>query len=114
MVPGVKEAIIKALLDFLYTGEMSVEREDTADLQLLIETLQINPNLISVDMVEDSNDDVVRNSGKEKANIPKHKTNYETQPNEKSSGVKRNIDQESDPEEKKNIPFKKAKCSSEK
>ena len=56
LVPGVKESTVKALLDFLYTGEMSVEREDTADLQLLTETLQINSNLI--DVVEDGSDDV--------------------------------------------------------
>lgn len=116
MVPGVKDTIVKALLDFLYTGEMSVEREDTADLQLLIETLQINPNLISVDMVEDSNDDVARSGDTDEANIPKHemKTNCETKHKEKSCGVKRSNDQESDQEENNCKSFKKAKCSTEK
>ena len=41
-------------LDFLYTGEMKVYREDTSDLQLLIETLQIDPELISVDVINRS------------------------------------------------------------
>ena len=31
---------------------MKVKREDTSDLQLLIETLQINPELISVDVIK--------------------------------------------------------------
>ena len=44
--------VVSALLDFLYTGEMTVDREDTADLQRLIETLQIDPDLITVDIVE--------------------------------------------------------------
>ena len=51
LVPGVKQRVVKALLDFLYTGEMTVKRQDTAELQLLIETLQINPDLITVDVV---------------------------------------------------------------
>ena len=95
---------------------MSVERQDTADLQLLIETLQINPNLISVDMVEYSNDDVARSSGTEDENVAKHKkeNNYENQLNVKSSGVKRSIAQESDPEEKKCFQSKKVKCGTKK
>ena len=40
------------MLDFLYTGEMTVDRCDSADLQRLIETLQINPELISVDVID--------------------------------------------------------------
>lgn len=43
--------VVSALLDFLYTGEMTVDRCDTADLQRLIETLQISPELISVDVI---------------------------------------------------------------
>ncbi|XP_040573542.1 longitudinals lacking protein-like [Lepeophtheirus salmonis] len=50
MVPGVKVLVVRALLDFLYTGEMSVGREDTTDLQLLLDTLRIDPSLISVDV----------------------------------------------------------------
>lgn len=53
MVPGVRESVVSALLDFLYTGEMTVVRSDTADLQLLIETLQIDPALISVDTLKE-------------------------------------------------------------
>lgn len=48
VVPGVKEPIVSGLIDFLYTGEMKVERRDTADLQRLIEALQIDRNLIDV------------------------------------------------------------------
>ena len=51
LVPGVKKRVVSALLDFLYTGEMTVQREDTAELQHLIETLQIDPELITVDVV---------------------------------------------------------------
>ena len=56
--------VVSALLDFLYTGEMTVDRSDTADLQRLIETLQINPELISVDVVDNGaaeNDENVEN-----------------------------------------------------
>merc|ERR1719203_1972467 len=51
LVPGVHRRVVKALLDFFYTGQMTVERQDTTDLQLLIETLQIDPGLITVDTV---------------------------------------------------------------
>lgn len=51
LVPGVKKRVVKALLDFFYTGQMVVERTDTSDLQLLIDTLQIDPGLITVDAV---------------------------------------------------------------
>ena len=54
VVPGVPERVVTALLDFLYTGEMTVDREDTADLQVLIENLQIDPSLISVDTKEEA------------------------------------------------------------
>ncbi len=47
------ERVVAALLDFLYTGEM---REDTADLQDLIDTLQIDPQLISVEEEEEAED----------------------------------------------------------
>merc|ERR1712029_635820 len=57
LVPGVRRRVVKALLDFLYTGEMKVEREDTAELQLLIETLQIDPGLISVECLNGGEDD---------------------------------------------------------
>ena len=33
---------------------MKVYREDTSDLQLLIETLQIDPELISVDVIRNT------------------------------------------------------------
>ena len=51
LVPGVKKRVVKALLDFFYTGQMMVDRTDTSDLQLLIDTLQIDPGLITVDAV---------------------------------------------------------------
>lgn len=55
LVPGVRQRVVKNLLDFFYTGQMTVDRQDTGDLQLLIDTLQIDPGLITVDTVE--NDD---------------------------------------------------------
>jgi hypothetical protein len=51
LVPGVHRRVVKALLDFFYTGQMTVERQDTTDLQLLIDTLQIDPGLITVENV---------------------------------------------------------------
>ena len=62
LVPGVHKRVVKALLDFFYTGQMTVERQDTSDLQLLIDTLQIDPGLISVDTVSqvDPNSDSKR------------------------------------------------------
>ena len=57
--------VVSALLDFLYTGEMTVDREDTADLQRLIETLQIDPDLITVDIVEQKVSNNENNADKE-------------------------------------------------
>jgi len=51
-VPGIKKRVVKALLDFFYTGQMTIERADTSDLQLLIDTLKIDPGLITVDAVQ--------------------------------------------------------------
>ena len=56
LVPGVKQRVVKALLDFFYTGQMTVERQDTSDLQLLIDTLKIDPGLITVDALSKPND----------------------------------------------------------
>jgi len=67
LVPGVKKRVVSALLDFLYSGEMKVEREDTAELQLLIETLQIDPSLISVQCLDDDDDSSCSDSEEEDA-----------------------------------------------
>ena len=67
LVPGVKKRVVKALLDFFYTGQMIVERGDTSDLQLLIDTLQIDPGLITVDAV--SNEPLQRGESKEESQI---------------------------------------------
>jgi len=69
LVPGVKKRVVKALLDFLYTGEMKVEREDTAELQLLIETLQIDPALISVECLDGGDDDDSSSEEEEDAEV---------------------------------------------
>ncbi len=84
VVPGVKESVVKALLDFLYTGEMWVERKDTADLQLLIETLQIDPNLISVDTLEEKEaaDDEAKKEEKEKDSSAKSESAAEGESDE--------------------------------
>lgn len=58
IVPGVKQRVVKALLDFFYTGQMTVERQDTSDLQLLIDTLKIDPGLITVDALPKPNDQI--------------------------------------------------------
>ena len=44
---------------------MTVDREDTADLQRLIETLQIDPDLITVDIVEQKVSNNENNADKE-------------------------------------------------
>ena len=74
VVPGVGPRVVRALLDFLYTGEMRVARADTADMRRLIETLQINPDLISVDSVgEDSSDEDDSDEEKEEEEEDKEK-----------------------------------------
>merc|ERR1719150_3616190 len=72
LVPGVKRNVCQALLDFLYTGEMKVYREDTSDLQLLIETLQIDPELISVDVIK-GNKQAVTSNRNDQGSPPKNK-----------------------------------------
>merc|ERR1712179_101413 len=57
MVPGVKTHVVQSLIDFLYSGEMTVNRSDTADLQLLIDTLQIDPNLLTIGGDDNSEDE---------------------------------------------------------
>ena len=57
LVPGVKQSVVKSLLDFFYTGSMTIDREDTSDLQLLIDTLKIDPGLITVDALPRNNAD---------------------------------------------------------
>ncbi len=57
VVPGVRASVVEALIEFLYSGEMRVRRADTADLQLLIETLQIDPELISVEEEEEEEEE---------------------------------------------------------
>ena len=66
--------MVSALLDFLYTGEMTVDREDTADLQRLIETLQIDPDLITVDIVEQNVSNTEKNAEKEIDESPRQVT----------------------------------------
>ena len=101
---------MKALLDFLYTGEMSVERGDTADLQLLIETLQINPNLITVDHAEDEKDDAAETSDEEDAESGKDTTGDKA----KSSSKKRSVEEDANSDkEGEEVQSKKAKCSTD-
>ena len=83
-------------LDFLYTGEMKVYREDTSDLQLLIETLQIDPELISVDVIKgnkgaeisnpDNQNTAQNNQGEEQKVKPKDGASAQTPDNKTSSG----------------------------
>ena len=43
LVPGVKKRVVKALLDFFYTGQMMDDHTDTSELQLLSDTMQNEP-----------------------------------------------------------------------
>lgn len=122
LVPGVKESTVKALLDFLYTGEMSVEREDTADLQLLTETLQINPNLITVDEVEEGDhekeeeEDKAKNRGPRTDDAsPESDVKAASDPDVKAAGVKRKVEDDSGHSRKEGdeIDLKRAKRSPE-
>ena len=70
LVPGVRQRVVKALLDFFYTGQMTVERQDTSDLQLLIDTLQIDPGLITVDAVDSPPDPDPAGASNDKEETP--------------------------------------------
>lgn len=104
LVPGVRQRVVKALLDFLYTGQMTVDRRDTSDLQLLIETLQIDPELITVDVVpKDKSKDEEEQEVLEvvqSASTSKEATNEESTNNEENSSKKRKVEEEE--EEKTN------------
>ena len=67
LVPGVKQSVVKSLLDFFYTGSMTIDREDTSDLQLLIDTLKIDPGLITVDALPRNNADHAKEEEKDLA-----------------------------------------------
>ena len=69
----------------------------------------INPNLITVDVMDDSSNDV-----EEDAKNRKQNTNDEAQSNVKAVGVKRRIEQDGDSEDKNDIQLKRAKCSTDK
>jgi hypothetical protein len=85
VLPGVPERVVAALLDFLYTGEMRVEREDTADLQNLIDTLQIDPQLISVEEEELAEDGTDNESAKDKEATAKSEDNEREEEDSKST-----------------------------
>jgi len=68
LVPGVKKSVVKSLLDFFYTGTMTIDRQDTSDLQLLIDTLKIDPGLITVDALPRNNADHAKEEEKEEEN----------------------------------------------
>jgi len=85
LVPGVQKRVVKALLDFFYTGQMTVERQDTSDLQLLIDTLQIDPGLITVDTVQTPAANVT-NPVSTNASAPEPETNStDTKPDKTAS-----------------------------
>jgi len=70
LVPGVKKSVVKSLLDFFYTGSMTIDRQDTSDLQLLIDTLKIDPGLITVDALPRNNSDHVAKEEDEEKDKP--------------------------------------------
>ena len=49
IVPGVDKAVVDTLIDFLYTGEMKLERGHTHHLQELVNALQIDPENVRVE-----------------------------------------------------------------
>lgn len=57
--------VVSSLIDFLYTGDMIISRDDTADLQRILDILQINPSLISVDTIQSISNKVENNEGEE-------------------------------------------------
>lgn len=96
LVPGVRKRVVKNLLDFFYTGQMTVERQDTSDLQLLIDTLQIDPGLITVDAVTaaDKQDEPNEDAETEETKEPQE----ESQPSETASDRRKRKAEESDDE----------------
>ena len=92
VVPGVPPGTVQALIDFLYTGEMVIEREAAADMQKLVETLQIDPSLISVEeMLEQKSDKIEEDQPKPEENSEsqdKSKTLSEDETESKESPAK--------------------------
>ncbi len=96
VVPGVKNEIVAGLLDFLYTGEMKVERADTADLQRLIEALQIDRSLIDVDAVQEEEE-----KEEEEEESAKDASVIEGQESKKSSAKRKLNDEEEESAKKR-------------
>ena len=71
---------------------MKVYREDTSDLQLLIETLQIDPELISVDVIRNSkpvelSEPIHKSDSKETESEPKEEKDIAICENRTSEGA---------------------------
>lgn len=117
VVPGVKENVVSSLLDFLYTGEMTVARGDTVDLQLLIDTLQIDPQLISITEDGDTSEDegpedlsssrtepeVVEQPGKSTEPETVEETKAQDQSDENSVPRKRQLEPDNDEQESERV-----------
>lgn len=91
LVPGVRQRVVKALLDFFYTGQMTVDRQDTSDLQLLIDTLQIDPGLITVNAMPES-------KGKENESAEATEVKSEPETSEQLNRRKRKHSPDDEPE----------------
>merc|ERR1712083_731652 len=99
LVPGVQKRVVKALLDFFYTGQMTVERQDTSDLQLLIDTLQIDPGLITVDTmpeVESNPEPKIEKSEKEINVKTKGETDSASKISEKNDATTKTVNQKNE------------------
>ena len=99
LVPGVPKRVVKALLDFFYTGQMTVERQDTSDLQLLIDTLQIDPGLITVDTMPEveSNPEPKTEKSEKEINVKtKGETDGASKISEKNDSTTKTVDQKNE------------------
>lgn len=102
--------IVESLLNFLYTGEMTVDRKDTSDLQLLIDTLQIDPSLISVSASKESKE--VSEPKRAESTTSKEGGTSEPENQANNSKRKRKVeenDDDDDEEDEKKQDAKKAK-----
>ncbi len=55
VLPGVKRSLMAILVDFLYTGKMSVARTNSAELQQLVRVLKIDPDNVTI-LTDDGRD----------------------------------------------------------
>lgn len=62
IIPNIKKAIVEILVDFLYTGQMTLARSNTWDLQQLVQILQIDPDNVRIDTENEEKDQRIAKS----------------------------------------------------